>query len=430
MTFLNRILGHRPQMPSLFKGIFILTMGTALGQLIGVATLPILTRIYSPGEFAVLAVFTAIITAGTPLVTLRYAFAIPLPRPTRIAGGLLAACLSLSFLVAILAGIILYFAREPIFGRLSVPEIIPYWWLLPIGFLCVGIYETLRLWATREKNFTTISQTRIGQNLVAAGLKILLGLAGIKPAGLLIGQVVGQAAGILQLAAGNRFSAFRCMPGVRIRHLSFCLRRYRSFPVYQLPSELMHALSTQIPLLFFAWNYGSVSAGQLALALLVIQVPTTLISQSTREAFYGEISSLGQRRTDQIRDLFHFLLKRLSLLSLLPAVLLLFFANILFTLCFGTSWEDAGTYSRLLLFHFLARFIFTALASPLVLLFEKNWLLPVMNFALIAVMFIVFSVAAHLSLAPSTTALTYGTASGAFYLIYLGIIYRTTLKQT
>ena len=72
-----------------FRGMLVLATGSGIGKIIGIAAIPILTRIYAPEDFGVLAVFTALVTIHAPLVTLRYVLALPLPRHDGVAFNLL-----------------------------------------------------------------------------------------------------------------------------------------------------------------------------------------------------------------------------------------------------------------------------------------------------------------------------------------------------
>lgn len=72
-----------------FRGMMTLALGSSIGRVIGIASIPVLTRLYSPADFGVLAVFTALVAILAPLVTLRYALALPLPRHDGVAMNLL-----------------------------------------------------------------------------------------------------------------------------------------------------------------------------------------------------------------------------------------------------------------------------------------------------------------------------------------------------
>ena len=61
------------------QNVLILMMGTTLSQAIPVVITPILTRIYTPEDFGIYAIFVAIITILGSIVSGRYELAILLP---------------------------------------------------------------------------------------------------------------------------------------------------------------------------------------------------------------------------------------------------------------------------------------------------------------------------------------------------------------
>jgi len=64
----------------LYRGVLVLGSGTAVAQLIGIVTAPIITRLYTPSDMGVLAVYSSILAIFGVGATLRYEFAYALPR--------------------------------------------------------------------------------------------------------------------------------------------------------------------------------------------------------------------------------------------------------------------------------------------------------------------------------------------------------------
>lgn len=54
------------------RDIATLTTGTAIAQFIGVISMPLLSRLYAPSDFGLLAVFVAASSIAATLITLRY----------------------------------------------------------------------------------------------------------------------------------------------------------------------------------------------------------------------------------------------------------------------------------------------------------------------------------------------------------------------
>src|SRR5690625_1179760 len=78
--------------------------GAAAAQLITVAFAPIITRLYGPEAFGVLALFTSLVAILTPVTSLAYVHAIALPSDDEDAIALL----GLSFWIALTFGVIVF----------------------------------------------------------------------------------------------------------------------------------------------------------------------------------------------------------------------------------------------------------------------------------------------------------------------------------
>ena len=86
------------------RHVVTLASGTAVGQVLLVLALPVLTRLYTPADYGALAVYSATLTVLLVLASLRFEQAIPLPEDDRVAGSLLALSLLSLTLVALLSG--------------------------------------------------------------------------------------------------------------------------------------------------------------------------------------------------------------------------------------------------------------------------------------------------------------------------------------
>lgn len=89
---------------SFVRNVAVLAGGTAAGQAIVVLASPVLTRLYTPEDFGVLAVYASLLCVLSTVATLRYELAIPLPKRDEDAAALVVLCLvivlGMSLLVA------------------------------------------------------------------------------------------------------------------------------------------------------------------------------------------------------------------------------------------------------------------------------------------------------------------------------------------
>lgn len=352
---LDKIFGGNAS--KVFRGMAMLATGTGLGRLIGLASIPVLTRLYDPNHYGVLAVFTGIISLLAPALNLRYALAIPLPRRDRTAANLLFisfACIGVTSLAT--CGV-MYLFGPFLLRQLSMEVLIPWWWVIVLGSAAIACYESLTMWATRKRAYKTIAKTLITQSVIGETIKITLGLLSIKPFGLLIGQVASQSAGIGALIFQSRGQLRQHARRFDLKLIKRIAHYYRSYATYRLASQLLLALSIQAPIFIAARYYEASVTGQLGLAFMALALPVNLLGESMARAYYAEISAIGRRFPRKVRSLTRSVMKRLLALSLPPTLVLALFGQDIFELCFGEKWSPAGNYASILAIYLAFQFI-------------------------------------------------------------------------
>lgn len=408
---------------SIMRNMMILASGAAGAQVIAFAAMPIITRIYSPSDFGVLAIFVAILSLLVPFATFRYSVAIPLPRRSQTAISVLALSILLSFIVAIFMTIVLFFSADYIFVLFSVSVLSQYWWLLPIALLGAGVYETLVSWSTREKQFKIIAKTKMTQSIASSIVKIVLGFLAFKPFGLLIGHVVAQVAGISSIASQSKTVFLQNKKHITLSRIFFLAKRYSDFPKYQIASRFLLAFASQAPLMFVAWLYDSEITGQLALSLMVLGIPIALIGSTMGQAYYGEIAKIGKKNVSKIKEITFSLIKKLFVLSIMPFLALLLFGEVLFSFIFGVNWAQAGVFSSILAFYLVAQFISSPFVNVLNL-YEKQSLFLQINLVRVFLMFLIFGTTFYFQFSTITMIWTYSIVLSLHYFYTLITIIR------
>lgn len=332
----------------MLRGITVLLIGSSLARVVGLASLPILTRIYAPDDFGVLSIFAAFVQIVAPLATLRYVVAIPLPSTNQGAFSVLMLCFCTALVLSTLTATMLYVYGATVLPAFSMEVLVPYWWLMALGMLGAGIYEALSMWATRARAYNIIARTQIMQSLMGEGLKLLCGISGLGVVGLLVGQAAGHSGGI---ASFIRFFSndFRSLSQrSNWRRIGLAVRRYRDFPIYRLPSQLLLVFSIQAPVLATAALYDAHATGQLGLATLAASLPFLIIGQAASRAFYGEISHSGATAAKNLCHTTIHTMIRMVLFALPIALILYFAGELLFVTIFGSDWRQGGIFAKTL----------------------------------------------------------------------------------
>lgn len=398
-----------------FRGMATLALGSGIARLIGLVAIPVLTRLYTPEDFGILAVFTALVAILAPLVTLRYVLALPLPRHDGVAMNLLALSLVLMLGLSAAMALVLAFWGEPLLELVSMEALAPWWWLIALGVLGTAAYELLTMWATRQRAFKLIAESQVAQGLVGTVIKVGLGLAGMQPLGLLLGQVVTQAGGVGQflrrfatdLSAGWRRVSLRLMWQVALRH--------RGFPIWRVPSQFLLMATMQAPLLFMAAIYDAGITGQFGLAMMALTIPGMVVGQAAGNALYGEAARLIKTDRTRVLSIAASVQKRLFLMALPAAFVLFFLGEPIFALVFGEEWRMAGRFATVL----SVAIMFQLTSAPLIQmmnLLRNQATFLVLNLMRMLGLVAVFWAARALAFDPDRTVLAYVVFATLFYL--------------
>lgn len=394
------------------RNVALLVGGTAGAQALVVLSAPIITRLYNPTHFGLLATYTAILSLFTVIDTLRYEQAIPLPEDDKPAAALIALCVSLNLAATAISAIIIYFYKSQIAELFKLPEIADYLWLLPLGIILSGTYKTFSYWAIRKKNFKVVASTRIKQSLASALIQIIA--YKLQALGLLLSQACSHAVGTLQL--GKSFftdHGFKSLSGSDIKNAAI---RYKHFPLYSTWGGLFNTAGTQLPPLLFTILFSPTIAGLYSLANRVLSMPMSLVGTAIGQSFFAEAPQA--HREGRLGNLVLKLHSILASFGVAPCLMLIIAGPQLFSLVFGENWIQAGEFAR-----YMAPWLYLVfVCSPLSTIF---FVVEKQNQDMLFQFILVFSRAAAIYFGSLTqnieyTVIAFATVSA---IIWLGLLF-------
>lgn len=350
----------------------VLVGGTAAAQALTVLALPILTRLYSPEEFSLLAVYVAMLSIVSVIACLRLEIAIPLPEKDEDAASLLLLSLLMATVVALATGISVFLFGSSFFQLVGQPDMQSFGWLLPIGVWLVGGYAALQYWSTRKCRFPGIARTRITQ--VGAGLVAQLGLGwtGSGSVGLLIGHTLMSGAGVIGLSRQTFRNDCAALRSVSFTGLRKVLVSYRRFPQYSALEALANSAGIQLPLILIATLAVGEEAGFVLLATRVLGTPVALIGNATAQVYLSRAPD--ELRKGNLGKFTRDTLKGLAKISVVPILLIAVTAPFAFELVFGQEWGRAGE----LVAWMSPWFLFRLLSSPVSMVMHVKMLQKIM----------------------------------------------------
>lgn len=336
---------HRSFLRRVSGDVLRISGAVGLAQVLAFAAAPLLTRLYSPDAFGHFAILGAVVTTLTPLASLRYGWALPLPREEVVARDLLALCLVVAsgFAAAVgLAGTLMWTALD---GWIAVRPVDVA--LLALAMLVIGLHEVGTGWLVRQQAFHHVAKVRFTTLVTTVALQIALGAVEPGATSLMLGFIGGYLTGFLLGAFHFRHAlaaSARAMDAGRLRSVAV---EYRKFALVTAPSGVLNGLGTMLPAAALPSLYGLGATGQWSLAARVLWQPTAFAGQAVNQVLWGTAARL--QHDDPKRLWLLFLVLNAGLLAAMtPALVLVWYGEELFALIFGPAWAEAGRFAGII----------------------------------------------------------------------------------
>ncbi|WP_094559813.1 lipopolysaccharide biosynthesis protein [Synechococcus sp. 8F6] len=354
----GRALAQRLKPQSAFsRNVLKLAGGTSGSQVITVAAAPILTRLYGPESFGVLATFVSILSLLNEVSSLRYELAIAVPEDDDEAIALVWLCFLLVAISTALTALGVVLLRDQLVSWLQQPALKTLLWLLPVGVFFTGVYQPLSYWAIRCKQFGLLAQTKFRQSIF--GLATYLAAAPLGTIGLLLGQIVSQSAGFVAMFRESETILLlnrRSAPFLLLK----TLHRYSHFGIYTSTAGLINMIGSQVPNLMFASAFGAAQLGQLALAQRLLLLPAGLIGGSVGQVFLSQAAD--RSRVGTLSSFVRQASKKLMFFGLIIALIASLIVAPMMPLLFGYEWSPTRWIIPLLCPLFLGQLIVSPLS--------------------------------------------------------------------
>ena len=211
-----------------------------------------------------------------------------------------------------------------------------------VALLATGVFSSLRFWYVGRKKFGEISLALVSQGAGRATIPVILGWLSSGWAGLLGGEVIGRMLGVVRLARGAWPEIRRTLDALDIKHCVQVLRRYWKYPAVFLPSSLIDALATSLPLPIISSLFGVSAAGQYFLVYRLASVPAALISAGVADVFHAKIAEAASTDKSLVHRAMKTAMQKLTAISLAIYIPIALVSPFLFSLIFGESWKQAG----------------------------------------------------------------------------------------
>lgn len=344
----------------LLHQVGVLVLGGGVAQAIALACSPLVTRLYSPDDYAVITVFLAMTGVLLPFACGKYEVAIVVAGTDRHASALTA----LSFVVATVGAlavlvpvVVMWDEINELLGCAELGR-----WVIAVPVMALlGAYAMVgRYVANRRSAYRLISQYLVAQAAVSVALSLLLGYLGMGANGLLLANVTSVVLGtgwlLWSLRDDITFALREDLPA--IKHVA---HKYRDFPIFDATSTVLNALTLAMPVFFIARVAGQETLGLYGFMMRIAEAPFSLIGRAVSQVHLKHLSDLvvaGQPASNYLR----WVTLLLTAIATPPSIALMLYAPDLFSFVFGAQWRSAGDLLVIMMPSIAIQFVVSALS--------------------------------------------------------------------
>jgi O-antigen/teichoic acid export membrane protein len=320
------------------RNIITMFTGTVISQAIPIIMSPILTRIYSPEQFGVFALYSSVIALLLLMSTGSYEMSIMLPKKDNDAKYMIYASLFVSIIISIFLLVFMYFFAEKIVLFLGNTDLLVWLYISPLLITFLALLQSLNIWNSRKKKYKTLARNKILNTSLISTSQITLGTIILSNFGLMIGHILGHILSILVLLKVT-LKQSSLIQNFKYKKMFLLMLHFKKFPLFTLPNSIVDGVRLAGINILISKYFSIEVLGQFALAWRMVQAPLSMITAAISPVLYQKTSTTPKKKLTKL--VMQFLFKA-SLVSFPIFIIIYFFASDIFGFVFGTQWREAG----------------------------------------------------------------------------------------
>lgn len=354
------------------RNVLTLMTGTTIAQAIPIAISPILTRIYTPEDFGVFALYMSILGVFTTVVTGRYSLAIILPKKDEDAINIVVLSIFIACFISIILLVIVFLFNQEITNLIGHADISRWLYLIPFTVFLSGIYQSFNYWGNRNKQYKRLATSRIIQGGVTGSANIGMGFSGFGAGGLIVGGAFGQAIATSVLGKMLWRKDNKLVKHVNRLKMRALIKKYKKLPLLNLPNALIDSFRLSGINILIAKFFTTATLGQFSLAWRMVQTPMSLIGGSLSQVFFQKVASAEKVDLNMLVKRF---ITKASLVAAPIFLVIYIFSEDIFIFVFGQNWELAGEAASIMTPWLFLNFLSSPLSTIFIVLNKQEVML-------------------------------------------------------
>lgn len=369
------------------KKVYHLFFGVAFAQLIPFLFSPLLSRIYSPNEYALLGIMLVSSNIIFEFFTLKYDRTIVVSFNKIVSINMLYVCIfiALTFCVTLL----ILFSLFDIFDTLKVihTDISILKIILPLITFEMSAVTVINYWFQRQQEFNKIVYVKILQMVSITAASVLLGIIDIRHGliwGYFIGWSISFVYGVLQLMRTKTLPYY-----IKKSVIYYGLLKYKDYPIFNILPSLLYVLALSFPYYLVNYYYGNTNGGYFNMCKQMTLIPLGFVATAFSQVYIKKISDrITHKQT--LLPIIKNITRPLLIIALISCLIMVVFGEKLFFYVLGEQWATAGRFSQMYIFSAVAQMIYMSLSIifPTMHMIKTESLIKFLYFLLISFLFL------------------------------------------
>jgi lipopolysaccharide exporter len=335
---------------NLFTNLAKIFSATVLAHAVTLAFSPVLTRMYLPEAFGLLAFILSVCNPFSSLATFRLEQAVVLPKENKDALNVANTVIILNTLFSLLLFVVMVLWGEKIFNKNTYVLM-----FAPLIVLVSGFQMPLNSWLQREKKYNVIANGKIIQTIAISVFSILM-YKYHSNYGLLMGYVLGWCVYSFYMFIQSNKQGFSLLITNAQYFIKQTLKTYKDFPLFHVLPSVAVSFTLSIPVFYFNNYFSETEIGWFNFSRQLLLVPVSLVGAAFSQVYYARVIEMKNHRK-KIFPEFKKILSMLLGIALCMLVLFYFGGEIIFKTVFGNNWVISGKYASILVFSAAMQFV-------------------------------------------------------------------------
>lgn len=326
----------------LLKNALKLSSSNVILYLLPLVVTPILSRLYTPVDFAAWGIFSSVFTLISPIMAGCYDYAIVREQNEKEIPYIGICCLIVSILTISLLCFVFYGGKI-----LNIEFFIQF-----PGFQYLVLYLFLHIIIliiqnvlNRTGQYTLYSIGNVITGLSQAILRILFGCLIIIPLGLIAGTVYANIIALIFFLtfvfSSSTKELFR-IERFKLLKLKETFIKLKRFPLYDAPGLLLGFSAFSLPIIILSLYYSRADIGYYSLIIQLLLLPMSFIGSALGKVYYQQIS---QCANSEIKYISLKMVKICVPLACSPLLFLCLGGSYLIPLFLGSEWDMSAKFA-------------------------------------------------------------------------------------